>query len=569
MRSRWLWVRGPVAAVLAAALWLGCSGEEAGRSAGDPAATAAETTAPEWFEDAAAPLGIDFRHVRATGDQLWFPEMSSGGGGWIDYDGDGDQDLYLVQGGDLPTGPDPRFHNALYRNDGERFVDVTASAGVGDTGFGMGLAVLDYDGDGDEDLYVANYGPNVLYRNEGDGTFSDVTAAAGVGESAWTTSVAPFDIEPDGDIDLFLANYVAWSPSTEVECTGVGGIRDYCGPNRYQAPAPDTLYRNDGNGVFTDVSAESGIGESFGNGLGVTALDFDGDSSTELYVANDLMANQLWFRSADGRWVDEAIERGCAVNMAGAAEAGMGVAVGDVDLNGLPDLLVTHLAQETNTLYLNHDGLCADSTTTSGLAMDSLSRTGFGTVFADFDHDGWLDLWVSNGRVARARLGGDGASLDEPNLLYRGTGPARFEIVAPSRPDGPLGRAETGRATAVADFDLDGDPDILEVNNQGPARLLRNRAADGRPWMAVLPVEANGTRTPLARVRFDTVAGERWTAARRAASYCSSHEPIGHLGLSGLDEAPAELRVVWPGGATVVLRSPPANRRLVVRRPGG
>lgn len=521
---------------------------------GQPSAEAAD---PErWFEDVGEALGVDFQHQRALEQRYWFPEIMSGGAAWLDYDGDGDLDLYLVQGGELDANVGERPRNRLLRNDGVTFVDTTEPSGTGDPGYGMGAAVGDFDGDGAVDLYVTNVGANVLYRNLGDGSFEE--ARAGVEDEGWGTSAAFLDYDRDGRLDLFLVNYVHWSPENEVECFS-GGVRDYCHPDRYSAPARDRLFRNLGDGSFAEVGGESGIASAFGNGLGVAPIDFDRDGWTDLFVANDGTPNQLWMNRRDGRFEERALVQGCAVNMAGAAEAGMGVAVGDVDGDGTTDLLLTHLRQETNTLYLNRDGYCQDASGPSGLAAPSINRTGFGTALADFDHDGLLDLLVVNGRVGS---GGERFVTDdpyaEPNQLFRGVGKGRFEEL----PVASVGRFDNSRAAALGDFDGDGAVDAAIVNNGGPARLLRNRS--GRAgWVRVGFARGAGADVLGTDVRIEAGGEAQNRRLESAYSYCAANEASVHFGVATTGEID-EIQVQAPSGQTHRYRSMPIERVLVL-----
>ncbi len=508
-----------------------------------------------WFEPVAEEESPDFVHVRGEAGLFWFPEIMSGGGGWFDYDGDGDLDLYLVQGGDLGS-PRGGLSNRLYRNDGSgRFVDVTRAAGVGDTSYGMGLVVGDFDGDGDLDLYVTNLGRNVMLGNRGDGTFRRIET--GVDDSAWSTSGAALDYDRDGDLDLFVVNYVSWSPEIEMECYGPGGVRDYCHPSRYQAPAADLLLRNEGGLRFTDVSEEMGLLRVFGNGLGIAVSDWDGDLRPDVYVANDGMPNQLWVESGDGLFEDHAVGSGCAVNGLGVAEAGMGVALGDADGDGALDLFVTHLARETNTLYLNRSGFCEDATAYAGLGAPSLRHTGFGTGFADFDHDGRPDLWVSNGRVGREDLATDGDPFAEPDQVYRATGGGRFELLPPER-SGVGERADNSRGAAFGDYDNDGDIDVLVVNNNGPERLYRNRGSAGT-WVELDLTSGFEPAAIGARVGVRTADSVQWRLVGRSASYCSSNDPRAHFGL-GRAARLDEVSVFWPDGRRQSFRDLPAAK---------
>ncbi len=519
-------------------------------------------------------------HLRARAPRLWFPEIMSGGAAWLDADGDGDLDLYLVQGGELdPALPNP-VANALYRNLGGgrlAFEDVTEAAGVGHRGYGMGAAAGDFDGDGDVDLYVTNVGANVLYRNRGDGSFEDVTARAGVGHPGWGASAAFFDYDNDGDLDLFVVGYVRWSPDREIECFAGGNARDYCQPESYNAPASDVLYRNDGSSAdedsasrelaFTEVTLEAGLGAAFGNGLGVVCGDFDGDHRLDLYVANDGNPNQLWLQSQERRFVDRALISGCAVDRQGRAEAGMGVAVADLNEDGRLDLFMTHLRGESNTLYLNRGSWFDDATVTAGLSAPSIAATGFGTGFADFDHDGHLDLLVVNGRVGRSLVLLAEGPFAEPDRLYCGLGGGRFDAVAPGELVAkPL--IETGRGAAFGDADGDGDIDIAIVNNGGRARLLENLAGDRGRWIQFRLVGRRSPEAIGAMVRVEVKGRARWRQATRAYSYLSSHDPRVHFGLGEATRVD-DVLVIWPGGLRESFGALPAGTGHELREGAG
>ncbi|MEZ4701274.1 MAG: CRTAC1 family protein [Rhodothermales bacterium] len=516
---------------------------------GSPPESPTQAAAPSrpWFEDVARPSGIAFDHVRAVQPRFLFPEIMSGGAAWIDYDRDGDLDLYLVQGGEpdaaRPRGPG----NRLFRNDGAAgFADVTTEAGVGDTGYGMGAAVGDYDGDGDDDLYVTNVGPNVLYRNEGDGRFTDATAEAGVGHPGWGASAAFVDYDEDGRLDLYVVNYIHWSTGQELECASGGAGRDYCHPENYRAPATDVLYRNIGKGRFEDATPASGIGTVAANGLGVAPGDFNDDGRIDFYVANDGNPNQLWINQGDGTFVDRALRAGAAVNRQGMSEAGMGVVAVDIEADGDLDLFVTHLRDESNTLYRNDGGFFEDVSVSTGLASPSLPYTGFGLAMGDFDRDGWLDLFVGNGRVGRAGAVGREDPFAEPNQLFRGIGPGRFEELQPEGGVAPPLVATT-RAVAMADYDNDGDLDLAIVNNQGPFHLLRNVTAPAGNWVGFDVRRADGQPAIGARVRVQAGGVARWRLVQRAGSYQASNDPRVLFGL-GASTAIDSVSVLWPDG---------------------
>lgn len=436
----------------------------------------------------------------------------------------------------------------MYRNRGDgTFEDVTASTGTGDNGYGMGCACGDYDGDGDVDLYVTNVGPNVLYRNNGDGTFSDVTGAAGVGDSGWGTSAAFADYDGDGNLDLFVVNYIKWSPQGERECLSLFDQQDYCAPVNYSAPAPDTLYRNTGRESFVDVSGSVGLREAYGNGLGLAPGDFNGDGRLDFYVANDVLPNQLWINTGEGRFVDDALMSGCALNHSGVAEAGMGVMAADVNYDGQLDLFMSHYRAETNTFYVNNAGIFEDVTATLGLGAPSFPFTGFGLGFADFDHDGNLDLFIANGRAALAEPINDWRKpYAERDQLFEGRGNLRFVEVSP-RGGTAQELAETSRGIALGDLDNDGDMDIIVVNRGAKVHLLRNIASTRGNWIMFRVLNRRGGYALNASVRIRAGGDVQWRQVQRAYGYCSSNDPRVHFGL-GSAERVDEVTVRWPDG---------------------
>jgi hypothetical protein len=523
-----------------------CRHQPAGGEAGT--VVASEPSGP-WFREVIAASGIDFRHTSGQSGRFWFPEAEIGGVGLLDYDEDGDLDVYFVQGGSLDPAASERPGNALYRNLGDgTFEDVTAAAGVGDTGYGMGCACADYDGDGDTDLYVTNLGPNVLYRNNGDGTFEDVTAEAGVGDASWGASATFLDYDGDGNLDLFVTNYVNWSPQTERNCYRREGQRDYCSPSVYNSPARDTLYRNNGDGSFSDVSVAANLAGAFGNGLGVATGDFDLDGRVDVYVANDAVPNQLWMNTGDGRFTDRAITSGCAVNVGGLAEAGMGVAAVDVDNDGDLDLFMSHLRDESNTFYRNRDGFFDDVSAEIGLGGPSLAFTGFGLGFHDFDHDGRLDLYVANGRVRVVAPEHDPDDpYAEPNQLFRGRPDGTFEEVLP-RGGTSEPHIATSRGAAFGDLDNDGDIDIVVINKDGAPHLLLNVASSSGGSITFRVLDRRGTDAIGAVVHLSAAGASQWRAVQPGSSYCSSNDPRIHYGL-GSATTVEQVTVNWPDGS--------------------
>jgi len=551
--------------VAPAALALAACGPEASAPDGSVPAAAAP-----WFREVARERGLDWTHVRAREPRYWFPEIMGGGVGLLDLDGDGRLDVYLVQSGDLsaPGGAGSRvFHN----EGGARFADVTERAGGNDTGYGMGCACGDADGDGDTDVFVTRVGPDALWRNDG-GVLGDATAEAGVGDPAWGTSAAWLDPDADGDLDLFVANYVRWSAASELTCRSPQGGQDYCSPLNYDAPTRDTLYRNDGAGRFTDVSEAAGLGAAFGNGLGVVPGDFDADGRLDVYVANDMMPNQLWMNQGELVFRDRALLAGCAVNMDGTAQAGMGVAAIDVEDDGDLDLFVTHLRDETNTLYRNERGLFTDHTGPLGLGTPSLPFTGFGLAFGDFDRDGALDLYVVNGAVTRNRTLYDPADpYAEPDQLYRGTrtatGAARFEEVLP-RGGVAAPRIGNGRGAACGDLDDDGDLDLVVVENGAHVSLFENVHPAAGHWIGLAVLEPNGRAALGARVELTSGARTFHRTVESAGSYASSHDPRVHCGL-GPDASPVTVTVHWLGAPAERFGPLAVDQRHALRRGTG
>lgn len=512
------------------------------------------------------------------------------GAAFLDYDNDSRLDVYLVQGGPLPLelgaeaqgGEAARggeaVGNRLYHNLGDQgFEDVTDAAGVGDLGYGAGVAVADYNRDGWVDLYVTNLGPNRLYRNNGangsaDFTdsvgFTEVAHLAGVDHPGYSTSAAFFDYDGDGDLDLWVCNYVEWSVDREKPCLGANGLAGYCSPLEYAA-SPDTLYRNDGvdaegRVTFTDVSEAAGILEHPATGLGVVTADFNGDGLPDVYVANDQMPNHLWINQGNGAFANEALLRGSALNEFGEPEAGMGIAIGDVDHDGDWDLFIVHLSGETNTFYRNEGDYFRDVTDELRLGAVSRPYTGFGTALFDYDNDGTLDLFIANGKVNR----GETLALDfrEPNQLLHGMDDGSYEDVSDS--GGALDLREVSRAAVLGDYDNDGDIDILIANNGGPVRLLRNEASGDRHW---LEIALNGAprhdRDALgARVIVETEGRKLQAQVRPAYGYCSSSDPRLHFGLDR-SRVVERLTVIWPDGQVQELENIAADQILSLTAP--
>jgi len=523
---------------------------------GVAAAHAPARGAEPLFVEAAEQSGLKFTHANGATGQYYMAEQMGSGVAVFDYDNDGDLDIFVVDGGPLGSSA-PHNAGRLFRNDlttvgGKRtlrFTDVTERAGLVWHQYGMGVAVGDYDNDGDLDLFLTAFGPDALFRNNGDGTFTDVTATAGVSDPLWSTSAAFFDYDRDGDLDLFVANYLDFTLADNKTCFDSVGARDYCSPRAYH-PVPDRLYRNEGNGRFTNVTEAAGITKADGAGLGVAIGDYNGDGWIDLYVANDATPNQLWINRHDGTFKDEGMISGAAVTAAGNPEGSMGIASGDVDNDGDEDLFITNIIGETFVLYENDGkGSFEDARARWGVAAPTAALTGFGTDWIDYDNDGWLDLFVANGAVnVIEALRGQPNPFRMRNQLFHNTGKGR--LVETSAAGGPAFQmTEVGRGAAFGDLDNDGDVDFVVTNNGGPVRLLLNQSPATNHWLQVRLEEAPGNRFGVgAWIGVErSGAPTLWRRARTDGSYLSANDFRVHFGLGGSAVAPAVV-VQWPDG---------------------
>ena len=523
--------------------------------------------AAETYVDVTAKAGIEFQLV--TGKEKGLKhlyESMIGGAGWLDYDGDGWLDLYIVQGhDDVEKAFEPgRQGNRLFRNlEGRRFEDVTERAGVGDKHYGAGLAVGDFDNDGDVDLYVTNYGPNVLYRNNGNGTFTNITAEAGVESPDWSASAAFLDVNDDGQLDLYVTSYLYYDPRKHKACTGnPKKIPGYCHPNKFDGIA-DRLFLNLGGGRFQDVSKAAGVsvrGRILSKGLGVLPTDFDGDGRMDIFVANDSVPNFLWRNVGGVKFEDAGLESGLALNAQSRSEACMGVDGGDLNGDGLHDYMVINFAEETDTIYLNEgDGFFQDATVRCGLSRSTFLPLGFGLGFVDYDLDGDLDLYIARGHIldnVKQLRPGTKESYAQPDQLLENNGKAHFKDVSATS-GGWFRRQHVGRAAAFGDYDNDGDQDIFVVNIDAPAVLLEGRPPSGNHWVglhcrAVGPsnLDAYGAQLAL------KVSGREIPVPleiRTSASYLAANDPRRTVGL-GPSGRPEWVRVRWPSGRVELFR---------------
>ncbi|NNF62371.1 MAG: hypothetical protein HKN06_13725, partial [Gammaproteobacteria bacterium] len=502
------------------------------------------------FVDAAAQAGLEFMHEPGDRGKLYIPEIASGGVALLDYDSDGDLDVFFPQSGFLgPPAIEPPV-NALFENQlekgGLRFADATAGSGLETTGYSMGTAVGDYDGNGRPDLYITAFGSNFFFRNDSDGRFTDITATTDTDDPRWSSSAAFFDFDNDDDLDLFVSNYVSFSLSHNKKCRTATGEREYCAPDSYES-VPDRLFRNEAKG-FQNISREAGLERAYGAGLGVAVANFNGDSQLDVYVANDGKPNQLWIGDGNG-FTERGLASGSAYNAEGMTEASMGVTAGDFDGDGDDDLFMTHLRNETNTLYEN-DGSAnfVDITQRTGVGTPGRRLTGFGTSWIDFDNDGLLDLFVANGAVISVPGQQGPFPLREPNQLFRNIGNGFVDVSADAGPDVTV--ELVSRGAAFGDVDNDGDTDIVVVNANGPAQLLLNQIGNKASWIGI---DLRPAGIPGYHARAAVAVGDKvlWRTSRRDGSYLSSSDPRILVGL-GRHDGPVDVLVEWRNRAAEV-----------------
>ena len=534
-------------------------------------ALAAETGFPS-FVDVAEKVGITLMNVHGGATKEYILEANGNGAAFFDYDKDGDVDALIVNGSTLENyrqGGDPMV--ALYRNDKGRFVDVTESARLKKNGWGMGACVADYDNDGYSDVYITAFGPNVMFRNNGDGTFSDVTGKAQVGDSRWGTNCAFGDYDRDGDVDLYVANYVNFDEKT-IKPRGSNdncrymGVDVFCGPIGLSGQ-PDVLYRNNGDGTFTDVTEKAGIRDPNYYGFGVLFSDFDNDGWPDIYVANDSQPNLLFHNKRDGTFSEVGLLSGSALNEAGRAQSGMGVAAGDYDGNGYLDIFVTNFARDTNTLYKNLGNMFfIDTTVAAGLGEISLPYLGWGTNLADFDNDGLLDIFAANGHVyPQVDALKVGQTYLQRKEVYRNLGNGKFEEVARSSPD--LLTGKSARGSAVADYDNDGDLDVLVVNLNDRPSLYRNDGNNKNHWIGFRLEGTRSNRDAIgARIEVETNGKKKVSEIRSGGSYLSHDDLRVHFGL-GDATAVDHVRIRWPNGNTQELGGFDADQLVTLREP--
>lgn len=549
------------------------STEQAAVQSAQPTPEQPRPTGPIEFADVTAQAGIRFKHNSGAFGKKYLPETIGAGGAFLDYDNDGWQDILLVNSMDWPERKRAKSFMALYHNNKDgTFTDVTGQAGLAVEMYGIGAAIADYDNDGHEDIYITCVGANRLFRNLGNGRFADTTARAGVGDPGFSTSAAWLDYDSDGQLDLFVCNYVEWSIEKDQHCSLDGKNKSYCTPQAYKGQS-STLYRNRGNGTFENVTQRAGLSDPTGKALGVALLDYNGDGHMDLFVANDTEPNKLYKNNGNGTFTDEALTAGVAFSEAGTARAGMGVDAGDYEGSGRQGLVIGNFTNESMALYRNDGtGLFTDEAAGSGIGKMSAQSLTFATFFFDYDLDGWLDIFAANGHVS------DDISVVQPNVryaqpphLFRNKGKKKFEEIS-TRVGRALQRAIVGRGAAYGDFDNDGDLDLLITTNNGPARLLRNDNANQNDLLRVRLVGTRSNRDGIgAKVTLKTNRGARvFSMVKTGSSYCSQSEMPLTLGVGKPEEGTTlSLEIVWPSGQREGYNDIKPNQSITVQEGKG
>ena len=527
----------------------------------------ASAESPIVLRDVTKQSGVAFKHTDGGSGRRYIMETVSAGLALFDYDRDGDIDIYFVNGAPLEgTKVDLPPRNALYRNDGNfRFTDVTKEAGVGDPGYGLGIAVGDYDNDGDPDIYLNNYGPNVMYNNNGDGTFADLTQRTGTagGPSLLGAGACFLDADKDGDLDLYVSSYLDFAYETHVHNVWMG-FHVYPGPEHYE-PTPDAFYSNNGDGTFTDASAESGVASHRGRGMGVICADYDNDGDTDIFVANDSTANFLFENDGTGKFEEVGLLSGVAYDLYGKEQGSMSVDCADYDNDGLLDFYQTSYQRQMNLLYKNlGEGLFDDVTLTTNAGVGSLQHVTWGAGFADFDNDGDRDVFVACGHLYdNVELFCDTTSFRVRNLLLMNAGEGKFVDVSSLSGDG-MAPKFSSRGAAFDDLDNDGDLDVVILNSRSQPTILRNDSQNDHHWLQIRP-RGRGTNRDGVGARVRVAAGDltQIDEVHSGRSYQSHYGTRLHFGLGKHDHVD-RVEVRWIGGGVDVVENVGTDRLLTI-----
>ncbi len=524
--------------------------------------------------DYRAPSGLKFITRPSRTQHKHQPETMVGGVALFDYDNDGLLDIYLVNGATMPglVKDDPQYYNRLFKNLGNgNFEDVTEKAGVQGRGYNLGVAVGDYDNDGFEDIFVAGLRGNILYHNNGDGTFTDVTAKAGLEHldkkygRLWAVTAAWVDYDRDGWLDLFVSNYCVWDPQKEPTCEQ-NHIPDYCDPRLYDG-LPNSLFHNNHDGTFTDVSLKSGIRDSIGKGMGVAVADFDGDGWPDIFVANDTLPNSLFHNERNGTFREMAVEGGVAYTENGMAISGMGADARDIDNDGLPDIFETALVKETCPLFHNLGrNLFEEITYASGLSQMTLLRGGWSNGIYDFNNDGWKDLFVACGQVMDPN-GSSRGIVEQTNAVFANLANGRFADLSSAAGREFATRKAVHRGAAFGDLDNDGRVDVVVTALDASPEVWRNASPTPNHWLIINPIGTESNRDGIgAKIKIVTSTGVQFNHVTTAVGYgCASDRRV-HFGL-GKDAVVQELQITWPSGTIQTLRDVKSDRILTVREP--
>ena len=545
----------------------------AGCGPGDPQAgnpTMTTGAADVVFTDVTAAAGIEFEHHNGRSGKKWLPETLGSGCAFLDFNNDDWPDVLLVNGRSWQRDPKRKTTMALYRNSGKgTFTDVTKEAGLAIEMYGMGVAVGDYDNDGYQDFYVTALEGDRLFRNQGDGTFQDVTGQAGIDNANFGTSAAWLDYDHDGRLDIFVANYVVWSPENDLWCSLDGETKSYCTPESYDGVS-SRLYRNLGGGKFADLTEKAGLLDDTSKALGVALLDFDGDGRLDIFQANDTQPNKLYRNNGDGTFSDEGLASGVAFAEDGKARGAMGVDAADYDRSGRPHLLIGNFSNEMLSLYHNEgNGLFVDEAPTSAVGRASLLYLTFGAFFFDYDLDSHLDIFAANGHLEQeiSRVQPK-VQYEQTPLLFRNTGRGRFEL-ANEKVGADFVRPVVARGAAYGDYDRDGDLDVLISTNNGPAYLLRNDGGNANSYLRLKLVGRESNRSGIgAVVKVRSASGKQWQTVRSGSSYCSQSELPLTFGLAS-DLQVETVEVLWPSGKRQEFKKIEPNRFLVVYEEAG
>jgi len=555
-------------------LWAAVGGRDA--EAQTPGATGTGPS-PIRFEEIAEKSGLRFTTQNCATPNKNQIETMVAGVALLDYDGDGFLDIYLVNGAEIPSleKTSPKYWNRLFHNNRDgSFSDVTEKAGIAGSGYGMGVAVGDYDNDGGPDIFLANVTGNQLFHNNGDGTFTDVTQKAGVagalytGRKMWSVSAGWFDYNNDGLLDLFVVNYCQWEVNRDPYCALKEGLRAYCHPNKYP-PLHNTLYRNNGDGTFTDVSHETGIDVFWGKGMSVSFADYDGDGFLDAFVANDTTPNYLFHNVKGKRFEEVGVAAGVAYSPDGNALSGMGSDFKDINNDGLPDIWHTAVEHEDFPLYLNQgSGLFVDATVPSGLGQLTNRMTGWGNGIFDFDNDGWKDLFVARSNVMdNIQQAIPSQAYPERNSIFRNLGNGKFEEVGgQAGPDFLIAGAHRG--VAFGDIDNDGRIDAVVTSLDGNVKLFHNVSQNDNHWILLRLVGTRSNRMAIGtKVRITTEDGKsQWNEVTTAVGYACSSDCRVHFGL-GANHRIKELEIIWPSRVRQLLRDVGIDRVLTVEEP--